>query len=134
GARRALRRPTSSPAAAMPPAVSWITTDILREVVDGGTGYAARTPAVGNVSYDIPAAGKTGTTNDATDVWFVGYTPDVLAGVWIGFDQPQTISGGATGGGFAAPIWARIVRTYYADRQPPEAWEMPEDVAVRRIS
>src|SRR5690606_13159950 len=50
------------------------------------------------------------------------------------FDQPQTISGGATGGGFAAPVWARIVRSFYADREPPQAWEMPADVEVRRIS
>lgn len=131
---RLLWEPTTTPSVAFAPSVAWILTDMLREVVDGGTGYVVRNPAVGNLSYDIPAAGKTGTTNDATDVWFVGYTPEILAGVWIGFDQPQTISGGATGGGFAAPVWARIVRSFYEDREPPQPWERPSDVAVRRMS
>jgi penicillin-binding protein 1A len=131
---RMLWEPAPAPKVAFAPSVAWILTDMMREVVDGGTGYGARNPAVGNLSYDIPAAGKTGTTNDATDVWFVGYTPDVLAGVWIGMDQPQTIAGRATGGGFAVPIWARVVRKYYEEREAPEPWERPADVAVRRIS
>lgn len=131
---RLLWEPPNSPRVAFKPSVAWILTDMLREVVDSGTGYGARNPAVGNLSYDIPAAGKTGTTNDNTDVWFVGYTPEILAGVWIGFDQPKTISGGATGGGFAVPIWARVVRKHHENRPPPQAWERPADVAVRRIS
>lgn len=131
---RVIWEPAAEMAVAFSPSVSWILTDMLREVIDGGTGYSARNPALGNLSYEIPAAGKTGTTNDATDVWFIGYTPDVLTGVWIGFDQPATISGGATGGGFAGPVWARVVRKYYADREPPMEWERPADVAVRRIS
>jgi penicillin-binding protein 1A len=129
---RVLWEPRTERRIAFTPAVSWIMTDMLREVVDGGTGSAVRT--VGGLPYSIPAAGKTGTTNDATDVWFVGYTPDVVTGVWIGMDQPQTISGGATGGGFAAPVWARVVRKYYEEHPTPEAWARPEDVAVRRIS
>ncbi|MQA90119.1 MAG: PBP1A family penicillin-binding protein, partial [Gemmatimonas sp.] len=119
---------------AFAPSLSWIITDMLREVVDGGTGYVVRNPAIGNLSYDIPAAGKTGTTNDATDVWFVGYTPEILTGVWIGLDQPAAISGGATGGGFAAPVWARVVRKFHEGREPPLPWERPADVEVRRIS
>src|SRR5690606_24269215 len=128
-----LWEPQPAVAVALSPAVSWIITDMLREVIDGGTGYGVRNPAVGNLSYDIPAAGKTGTTNDATDVWFVGYTPDVVTGVWIGLDRPQTISGAATGGGFAVPVWARVVRKYYEEREPPQPWERPADVAVRQI-
>jgi membrane carboxypeptidase/penicillin-binding protein len=131
---RVIWEPVTTPRLAFAPSVAWIMTDMMRGVVDGGTGYAARDPNVGNIPYEIPAAGKTGTTNDATDVWFVGYTPEVLAGVWIGFDQPQRISGGATGGGFAVPVWARLVRKYYEDREPPPPWERPADVAVRRIS
>ncbi len=129
---RILWEPRAVKSVAFSPAVSWIMTDMLREVVDGGTGAAVR--SVGGLSYSVPAAGKTGTTNDATDVWFVGYTPDVLTGVWIGMDQPQAITGGATGGGFAAPVWARVVRKYYEDHEYPTAWERPEDVAVRQIS
>jgi len=131
---RPIWEPPSTPRVAFAPSVAWILTDMLREVVDGGTGYAARNPAVGNLDGAIPAAGKTGTTNDATDVWFVGYTPDILAGVWIGMDQPSTITGGATGGGFAVPIWARVVRTFHAEGEPPPAWDRPSDVAVRQIS
>jgi penicillin-binding protein 1A len=134
GDGRLLWEPPFTTRVAFAPSVSWILTDMLRGVVDGGTGYAARNPAVGNLSYEIPAAGKTGTTNDATDVWFVGYTPDVLAGVWIGFDSPKTITGAATGGGFAVPIWARVVRKYHEGEAPPAPWERPSDVAVRRIS
>ncbi len=131
---KVLWEPQLEAAVALAPAVAWIITDMLREVIDGGTGYNARNPAVGNLSYDVPAAGKTGTTNDATDVWFIGYTPDVVTGVWIGLDQPQSISGGATGGGFAVPVWARVVRKYYEEHEPPPPWERPADVAVRRIS
>lgn len=129
-----LWEPTSPPAPALEPGLAWIITDMLREVVDRGTAYNVRNPAVGNLPYDVPAAGKTGTTNNNTDVWFVGYTPDVVAGVWLGFDDPRSIATGATGGGFAVPVWARVVRKYYEDHPVPEPWERPEGVVVREIS
>ncbi len=116
------------------PAVGWIITDMMREVVDRGTGYGVRDPGIGGISYDIPIAGKTGTTNSATDVWFVGYTPDLLAGVWLGLDNPQTILGGATGGTLAVPVWARIMRKAYETRRPPPAWPRPRTVVARRVS
>lgn len=119
---------------ALDPGVAWLLTDMLREVVDHGTGYNARNPAVGNLPYDIPAAGKTGTTNDATDVWFVGYTPDLLAGVWLGFDRPKRIMAGATGGSFAVPVWAEVVRTYYQNHDKPPAWPRPHTLVARRIT
>jgi penicillin-binding protein 1A len=119
---------------AMDPGAAWLLTDMLREVVDRGTGYPARNPQVGNLPYSIPAAGKTGTTNDATDVWFVGYTPDIVAGVWLGLDQPQRIMRGATGGGLAVPVWARVVRSFYQDREHPKEWERPSSVVTRRVS
>jgi len=90
---------------ALDPAVAFLTTSLLRDVVDRGTGTGVR--AAGFVG---PAAGKTGTTNEATDDWFVGYTPRRVTGVWIGFDRPRTVVGGATGGGLAAPAWGRIMR------------------------
>jgi penicillin-binding protein 1A len=129
-----LWEPTSPPRPAIAPGLAWMVTDMLREVVDRGTAYNVRNPAVGNLSYEIPAAGKTGTTNNNTDVWFVGYTPDLLAGVWLGFDQPKTITAGATGGGFAVPVWARVVRKYYQNHPIPEAWPRPPDVVVRQVS
>ena len=116
------------------PAVGWILTDMMREVVDRGTGFGVRDPGVGGISYDIPIAGKTGTTNSATDVWFVGYTPDLLAGVWLGLDNPQTISGSATGGTLAVPVWARIMRKAYETRRPPPVWPRPRGVVARRMS
>ena len=116
------------------PAVGWILTDMMREVVDRGTGYGVRDPGVGGISYDIPIAGKTGTTNGSTDVWFVGYTPDLLAGVWLGLDNPQTIIPGATGGTLSVPVWARIMRKAYETRRPPPEWARPRSVVARRIS
>jgi penicillin-binding protein 1A len=91
--------------AALDPAVAFLLTDMLRDVVDRGTGSAVR-----GVGFHGAAAGKTGTTNDATDVWFLGFTPRRVAGVWIGFDQPRSIVAGATGGRLAAPVWGRIMR------------------------
>ncbi|HET8656137.1 MAG TPA: PBP1A family penicillin-binding protein [Longimicrobiaceae bacterium] len=129
-----LWQPADPPRTAFAPSLSWILTDMLREVVDHGTGYSVRDPAVGDLPYTIPAAGKTGTTNDNADAWFVGYTPDLLAGVWIGFDQPKRIQPGATGGGLAAPVWARVVRTYYRTHPIPTPWARPADVAIRHIS
>ncbi|HEX2080252.1 MAG TPA: PBP1A family penicillin-binding protein [Longimicrobium sp.] len=126
--------PAPEPRRAVEPGIAWILTDMLREVVDRGTGYLARDPGVGGLSYEIPAAGKTGTTNDATDVWFVGYTPELLAGVWLGFDNPRPIGSGATGGTLAVPVWARVMRAAYANRKPPEPWKRPPDVVMRRVS
>ncbi|HEX2188557.1 MAG TPA: PBP1A family penicillin-binding protein [Longimicrobiaceae bacterium] len=131
---KTLWEPPQYPRRAVDPAVSWILTDMLREVVDRGTGWNARNPAEGNLSYDIPAAGKTGTTNESTDVWFVGYTPDLLAGVWVGLDNPRTIIRGATGGGIAVPVWARVVRTVYEGKQPPAEWPRPPGVVSRTVS
>jgi penicillin-binding protein 1A len=116
------------------PGIAWIMTDMMRDVVDHGTGYPARDPSVGGLSYDVPAAGKTGTTNDNTDLWFVGFTPELLAGVWIGLDNPQTILSGATGGTIAVPVWARVMRRFYLGRKPPPAWPKPSQVVYRRVS
>ena len=79
-------------------------------------------------------AGKTGTSQDRYSVAFVGYTPELLAGVWLGFDNPRPIGSGATGGTLAVPVWAKVMRTAYANREPPEAWRRPPDVVVRRVS
>jgi penicillin-binding protein 1A len=131
---RILWEPPRYPEPALEPGVAWIMTTMMRDVVDHGTGYPARDPSVGGLSYDIPAAGKTGTTNDNTDLWFVGYTPELLAGVWIGLDHPQTVLSGATGGTLAVPIWAKVMRRFYLGRKPPQAWARPNDIVVRRVS
>ncbi|WP_224823498.1 PBP1A family penicillin-binding protein [Cognatishimia sp. MH4019] len=78
-------------------------TSMMKGVVDRGT--AART-----VNLPVPAAGKTGTTNDAKDVWFVGFTSNIVAGCYIGYDQPRTLGRGASGGGMCGPVFTRFMQ------------------------
>ena len=80
-------------------------TSMLGDVVDRGTAWQAR-----NVGFRLPAAGKTGTTNEYRDAWFVGYTPDLVAGVWVGFDRPRTIVPGGYASELAVPIWGTFMR------------------------
>jgi penicillin-binding protein 1A len=108
--------------------VAFLTLSLLEEVVDRGTGKGVRARG-----FWLPAAGKTGTTNDAKDVWFVGLTPDIVAGVWLGFDQPKMITANATGGGFAAPVWADVMKAVYAHRPEPGGWIAPESLVSAAI-
>ncbi|MEO0136189.1 MAG: PBP1A family penicillin-binding protein [candidate division WOR-3 bacterium] len=85
------------------PQVCYLMINLMRSVVDGGTGYEIRK------YYKGPAAGKTGTTDNYSDAWFVGFTPHYTAGVWVGFDDNRTIFKGATGGVVSAPIWGDII-------------------------
>ena len=113
---------------AMEDGVAFLTTNMLEDAVDRGTGAGVR-----RAGFRGPAAGKTGTTNDGADVWFVGYTPGTVAAIWIGFDQPGEIVGTASGGRIAAPIWGRIMRRLYDGRAMPAAWQAPETVVRRNI-
>ena len=88
---------------------------------------------MGASGLEVPAAGKTGTTNDATDAWFVGYTPDLVAAVWMGFDERRPIMGAATGGRLAAPAWARMMKRIYARRPAPRSWPVPHTVLAARV-
>ena len=98
--------------------VARIMVSMLEDVVIRGTGYNA-IRVRGGLPYQVPAAGKTGTTNDGTDVWFTGFTPNLLATVWFGMDAPIPIFSlgpgkrQATGGGLAAPVWASFMRRVY---------------------
>jgi membrane carboxypeptidase/penicillin-binding protein len=109
-----------APTAAMDPRVAFIVRDMMQDVVTRGTATALRRI----VPARIPVAGKTGTTNDNTDVWFVGMTPELVTGVWIGFDKPATITPGAVGGTYAAPIAGQIIAAAYANRSSG-AWTPP---------
>ena len=95
---------------ALDPRATYVVRDMMRDVVERGTASSIRRylPA------SIPVAGKTGTTNDNSDVWFIGLTPDLVAGVWLGFDKPISITAGAAGGSLAAPVWGKMVARYYA--------------------
>lgn len=95
-----------APTPSIDPKVAFIVRDMMREAVERGTASSVRR----YVPPSIPVAGKTGTTNDNADVWFVGMTPDLVAGVWLGFDQPKTITAGAAGGSLAAPIFGRLIQ------------------------
>lgn len=90
---------------AMDSGVAFVTRELMREAVDNGTASAVRR----DIPWHVPVAGKTGTTDNNTDVWFVGMTPQIVAGVWLGFDTPKSITPGAAGGSLAAPIFARML-------------------------
>ncbi|HEX6559680.1 MAG TPA: transglycosylase domain-containing protein, partial [Longimicrobiales bacterium] len=114
-----------------------IMRDLMRDVVDHGTGYPARDPGQGGLPYEIAAGGKTGTTNESTDIWFAGYTPNLLAVVWFGFDRPQKIVPGAAGGVYAAPVWGRFMKSVYYGARPllpkPAPWTLPSTVVERTV-
>jgi penicillin-binding protein 1A len=109
------------------PAVAYIVTDALRDALSRGTGTEVR-----RSGFRAPAAGKTGTTNDGTDAWFVGYTPSVVAAVWIGFDEQRPIMERATGGRLAAPVWARMMLRSTPPGDGAE-WPRPSDVTEGRV-
>ncbi len=115
---------------ALPSGVAYLTTRLMEDVVNRGTGAGVR---AAGLPHTVPAAGKTGTTNDAADVWFVGVTPDVVAGVWLGFDRPQRILTSASGGGLAAPVWGRVLADHYSRRPAPARWAPPTDVVPVEI-
>jgi penicillin-binding protein 2D len=119
--RSVYQRPPALPRPVMDARVAFIVRDMMRDAAERGTGGPARRA----VPSAIPVAGKTGTTNDNVDVWFMGMTPDLVAGVWLGFDRPRTIMPGAAGGSLAAPIWGTMMARYYAGRATPAAWTPP---------
>ncbi|HYV96299.1 MAG TPA: PBP1A family penicillin-binding protein [Gemmatimonadaceae bacterium] len=106
---------------------AFIVRDMLRDVVERGTAASIR-----RYLPDIPVAGKTGTTDDVTDVWFVGLTPDIVAGVWLGFDRPKTIVAGAAGGTLAAPIFGEALAKWYRGRQPGQ-WTTPGGLVMAQL-
>lgn len=103
-------------------------TSMLRSVVDGGTGHFVRELGVRG-----PVAGKTGTTNNGADIWFVGYTPAVVAAVWFGYDVPRPIAANASGGRLAAPAWAAFYRNGWTEMAPASAWQPPVGLVSRTI-
>ena len=106
-----------------------IVTAMLREVVLHGTAVAAR-------SMQIPIAGKTGTTNDFTDAWFIGFSPSITCGVWMGYDEKRTLGAKETGAHAALPIWMDFMRTAIAGKEPGEFQPPPEttqSVAIQRL-
>lgn len=110
---------------AVRPEAAYVLTKMLQGVVENGTGKAAR-------ALNRPVAGKTGTTDENKDAWFVGYTPTLTAGVWIGFDDNRPMGKGETGGATAAPVWTRFMAEALRNR-PVKDFTPPERVVVRVI-
>ncbi|MDH7515941.1 MAG: penicillin-binding transpeptidase domain-containing protein, partial [Bacteroidota bacterium] len=111
---------------------AFIMTSMMRSVITGGTGSSTR------AYFNGPAAGKTGTTQDYADAWFVGFTPNLVAGVWTGFDDRRITFTGSYGQGSvaAAPIWGRFMKYVYGDRRiklPILDFVQPESVVQERI-
>src|SRR6266850_7220001 len=100
--------------AALDPGATWMTSRLMQEVLTQGTAASARA-----LGFKLPAAGKTGTTNDYKDAWFVGYTSTLTCGVWVGFDQPVTIIPHGYGAALALPVWTQVM-SKGALRYPPE--------------
>ncbi|MDH5234821.1 MAG: PBP1A family penicillin-binding protein, partial [Gemmatimonadota bacterium] len=99
---------------------AWLMVDMMKDVVRRGSGTA-----VLRGGFTLPTAGKTGTTNDYTDVWYIGYTTDLVAGVWMGFDQPKRIMNDAQGGRLAAPAWTSFMREVYERKPNSPDWPRP---------
>ncbi len=122
------QNPIATPQQVLDPQVAFIVRDMMRDVVERGTATAVRR----YVPPSVPVAGKTGTTNDNTDVWFVGMTTDLVAGVWLGFDTPKSIGPGAAGGTLAAPIWGRMLELSGGPRGGPP-WVPPPTLVQAQL-
>ncbi len=122
------QRQAASSSQVLEPTDAFLVTSLLRGVVDDGTGRGVRSAGIRG-----PVAGKTGTTNDGADVWFVGYTPTLVASVWFGADEPQPLGGNATGGRLAAPVWARFIKEGWHSPERDSAWRPPVGVESRQI-
>jgi 1A family penicillin-binding protein len=108
-------------------ATAYLMASMLSDVINSGTAYRAR-----QVGFTLPAAGKTGTTNDYNDAWFVGFTPHVVTGVWVGFDQPRTIMANGYAAELAVPIWASYMKT--ATKGDKADWlERPSNVVAVNV-
>jgi len=116
---------TENPPAVTPvlaPPTAFITTQMMKDVMTYGTAKSLR-----KFSQEHPSAGKTGTTSDYRDAWFIGYTPQVITGVWVGYDKPRPGGKGFTGGAVAAPIWERFMRRAVAGK-PAVDFTRPDTV------
>jgi 1A family penicillin-binding protein len=106
------------------PATAYQMASMLADVVNGGTGWRVR-----QLGFRLPAAGKTGTTNDYHDAWFIGFTPHLVTGVWVGFDQPKPIMRRGYAGDVAVPMWTAFMKA--ATKGDPDTWLKPPSTLTR---
>jgi penicillin-binding protein 1A len=112
--RKPIYRSAHITAPGLDPSAAWMTSQLMEEVLTSGTAASAR-----SLGFTLPAAGKTGTTNDYKDAWFLGYTSTLTCGVWVGFDQPTTIIAHGYGAALALPVWVQVMNKA-AQHYPPE--------------
>jgi penicillin-binding protein 1A len=105
---------------------AFVMTSLLRGVVQRGTAAKA-------ASLNWPIGGKTGTTDDYTDAWFIGFDPDITLGVWVGLDQKKSIGRNQTGAEAALPIWMDIMKEWIGDRKQPPTFEAPGNIVFVSI-
>ena len=115
------------PQRAVSETTAYLMTTMMADVVNAGTGAQAR-----SVGFTLPAAGKTGTTNDYHDAWFVGFTPRLATGVWIGYDQPRTIIGRGYASVLAVPLWGRFMAAATRNDRP-EWFSAPDTITSATI-
>jgi penicillin-binding protein 1A len=118
-------------APALDAGAAWMTSQLMEQVLTRGTAASAR-----SLGFKLPAAGKTGTTNDYKDAWFIGYTTTLTCGVWVGFDQPTTIVSRGYGAALALPVWVQVMNKS-AERYPPQdlqPWVPVQPAVVCSIS
>ena len=108
----------AEPSRAVSEATAFLMSTMMADVINAGTGARAR-----SLGFALPAAGKTGTTNDFHDAWFVGFTPSLVAGVWVGFDQPKTILPNGFAADVAVPMWAEFMKV--ATKGAKSQWLSP---------
>jgi penicillin-binding protein 1A len=104
---------------------AYVMTDLLKAVVQEGTGWRIR-------ALKRPVAGKTGTTNNLWDAWFMGYTPDLVTGVWVGYDDRRAMGKGETGSRAASPIWLSFM-SRMLEEKPVVDFDAPEGVVFAKI-
>ena len=109
------------------PQTAYIMTSMLQTVIDQGTGYAARL-----WGFDRPAGGKTGTTDEYMDTWFIGFTPQITVGVWVGFDDKTTLGKHGTGAEVALPIWTEFMKSA-TSKMEALGFQKPEGVFFRTV-
>ena len=114
-----------APGQLISPETAYIMTSLLKGVVQNGTGWRAK--ALGR-----PCAGKTGTTDSLYDAWFIGYTPDLIAGVWVGFDEEASLGKYETGSRAASPIWLAYMEEVLKDK-PVDDFVVPQGIVFKKI-
>ncbi|BBO78634.1 penicillin-binding protein [Desulfosarcina widdelii] len=112
--------------------IAYQVVDMMAGVIEDGTGKVVR-----KMGFTLPAAGKTGTTNEYNDAWFTGFTPNLSTAVWVGFDRGQGMrdknGAGITGGRGAAPIWTRFMKAA-TEGEPPKAFLVPPDIYIKKVN